>query len=117
MTADYASMVVNHSIWLLTVASQPVGVLVLMDEPETLLIYNVAIQPEFQKRGLGRRLLAWAERQAIQVGHRSIRLYTNELFHENIRLYSSLGYQETHREAYHDSTLVHMAKLLAAEQT
>jgi ribosomal protein S18 acetylase RimI-like enzyme len=117
MTADYARMVVDHSIWLLTVASQPVGVLVLIAEPETLLIYSVAILPEFQQRGLGRRLLAWAESQAIQAGYRSIRLYTNGLFVDNLRLYRSLGYQETGREVYRDSTLVHMAKQLAAVQT
>jgi len=116
MTADYSRMVVDDSIWLLSVESQPVGVLVLIHEPEDLLIYSVAILPDSQKQGLGRRLLAWAEGQAIQEGYWSIRLYTNELFKENIRLYTSLGYQETSREPYLYSTLVHMRKKLAIPQ-
>ena len=116
MTADYARMVVDNSIWLLTVESQPVGVLVLIYEPDNVLIYSVAIKPEYQKKGLGRRLLAWAEGQAIQAGYRSIRLYTNEHFKENIRLYKSLSYQETTREPYLNSTLVHMKKQLEADK-
>ncbi len=112
MQADYSRMVVEHSIWLLTLEGRPVGVLILIHEPESLLIYNVAIHPEHQKQGFGRRLLAWAEQQALQAGYRSIRLYTNERFVDNIRLYLRLGYQETGREALQGSTIVHMAKKL-----
>lgn len=112
MTADYARMVLDHSIWLLSLDSQPVGVLVLIDEPDTLLIYSVAIQPEFQKQGLGRRLLDWAEAQATQAGYPSIRLYTNALFEANLQLYQRLGYQEICRESYLNGFLVHMHKQL-----
>jgi GNAT superfamily N-acetyltransferase len=61
---------------------------------------------------LGRRLLKWAEQQAAELGYRSLKLYTNERFTENIRLYQGLGYCETRREAYLDSTLIHFAKAL-----
>ncbi|MCJ7435026.1 MAG: GNAT family N-acetyltransferase [Anaerolineales bacterium] len=113
MTADYSKMVVENSIWLLLVENQLVGVLVLVYEPENILIYSVAINPEYQKQGLGRRLLVWAEEQAVQGGYKSIRLYTNERFEDNILLYKHLGYQETSREPLlNNSTLVHMAKQL-----
>ena len=112
MSADYARMVAENAIWLLFAGEQLAGVLVLVFEAEELLIYSVAINPEFQHQGLGRRLMAWAESQAAQEGYTSIRLYTNELFVDNIRLYKRLGYQETGREAYLNSTLVHMKKKL-----
>ncbi|MCZ2248043.1 MAG: GNAT family N-acetyltransferase [Bacteroidia bacterium] len=112
MTADYSKMVVENSIWLLIVENQSVGVLVLVNEPENILIYSVAIKPEYQKQGLGRRLLVWAEQRAVQDGYKSIRLYTNERFEDNILLYKHLGYQETSREPLLNSTLVHMAKQL-----
>jgi ribosomal protein S18 acetylase RimI-like enzyme len=112
MTADYSKMVVENSIWLLSGGNQLVGVLVLIYEPDNILIYSVAIKPEYQKQGLGRRLLAWAEQQAIQDGYKSIRLYTNERFKDNILLYHQLGYQETSKEPFLNSTLVHMAKQL-----
>jgi len=113
MTADYAKMAVENEIWLLNVHDQLAGILVLEYEPDTLLIYSVAIQPEYQKKGLGRRLLALAEEQAVQAGYRTIRLYTNALFEYNLNLYKNLGYHETSREPFLGSTLVHMAKMLA----
>lgn len=87
MTADYAKMVVENSIWLLIVENQLAGVLVLVYEPENILIYSVAINPEYQQQGQGRRLLVWAEQQAVQDGYKSIRLYTNERFEDNILIY------------------------------
>jgi ribosomal protein S18 acetylase RimI-like enzyme len=112
MTADYRLLAATHHIWLLCLGKRPVGVLVLMFEPEAVLIYSVAVTPAHQKQGLGRYLLSWAEQQARQAGSPRIRLYTNELMAENIALYRSLGYQETRREPYQGSTLVHMAKTL-----
>jgi ribosomal protein S18 acetylase RimI-like enzyme len=76
------------------------------------LIYSVAIAPEYQKRGLGRRLLAWAESEARQAGYDAIRLFTNGLMEANIALYSRLGYVETQREPFHGLTIVHMRKPL-----
>src|SRR5206468_6937615 len=61
MTADYQQILAEHPVWILWVGEQPAGVLVLNHEPEDMLIYSVAIAPPHQKRGLGRRLLAWAE--------------------------------------------------------
>jgi GNAT superfamily N-acetyltransferase len=86
------------------------GVLELISEPGCTLIYSVAVRPEHHKRGLGRMLLDWAERQTARAGHDRIRLYTNGLMEDNLSLYARLGYTETRREPYLGSTLVHMAK-------
>jgi ribosomal protein S18 acetylase RimI-like enzyme len=112
MTADYARMVAENSIWLLYIENQLAGVLVLIYEPHHVLIYSVAIKPEYQGQGLGRHLLAWAEQQAVQNGYKTLRLYTNERFEANIRLYKYLGYQETSKELFLNSTVVHLAKSL-----
>ena len=115
MTADYAKMIAENPVWLLTQEDQAIGVIVLIHEPEQMLIYSVAIHPAHQKQGLGRRLLAWAETQALEHGYTSIRLYTNARFEENIQLYEQIGYAETGREPMgNGSTVVYMAKPLAA---
>jgi DNA-binding MarR family transcriptional regulator/ribosomal protein S18 acetylase RimI-like enzyme len=44
--------------------------------------------------GLGRRLLAELERQAVLRGHRVVRLDTNEVLTEAIALYRSSGYEQ-----------------------
>jgi GNAT superfamily N-acetyltransferase len=112
MTADYHQLLAEHPIWLLEIDHQPAGVLVLIHEPQALLVYSVAVSPPYQKRGFGRQLLAWAEQEARRTGYQHIRLYTNALMEENIARYRRLGYVETGREPYQGLTLVHMAKAL-----
>ena len=46
---------------------------------------------------MGRRLLAFAEAEALRRGYREIRLYTHQTMVENQRLYASIGYVETGR--------------------
>jgi GNAT superfamily N-acetyltransferase len=113
MTADHQAMIAEHQVWLLADDGAPLGVLELISEPDCTLIYSVAVRPEHHKRGLGRMLLDWAERQTARAGHDRIRLYTNALMEDNLRLYARLGYTETRREPYLGSTLVHMAKRVA----
>ncbi|HNB50931.1 MAG TPA: GNAT family N-acetyltransferase [Anaerolineales bacterium] len=112
MLADYRQLAEEYSIWLLEVAGKPAGLLVLVFQPDHVLIYSVAIHPDYQKRGLGRFLLSWAETQAREARLHLMRLYTNEKMVENIALYKRFGYEETEREAYLGGALVHMAKQL-----
>jgi ribosomal protein S18 acetylase RimI-like enzyme len=112
MTVDYHQIVAAHPVWVLCIGQALAGVLVLMPEPDTMLIYSVAIHPSYQQRGFGRQLLAWAEQEARQAGYARMRLFTNALMEENIALYQHLGYRETHREPFHGLFLVHLAKQL-----
>lgn len=112
MTADYHQMLAEHPAWVLCHAEKIVAVLILEHEPDTLFIYSVAVSPEHQKQGLGRRLMAFTEEQARKHGYTHIRLYTNEHMTENIALYLRIGYKEVRREPYLGSNLVHMEKRL-----
>ena len=112
MTGNYVDLISKHSVYLLLIGDQPVGVLVLKYEPDQTLIWSVAIHPEHQREGLGLHLLEHAEHEALAHGNKSIRLYTNSLFVENIALYKRLGYEESRREPFLGSTVVHMTKTL-----
>jgi ribosomal protein S18 acetylase RimI-like enzyme len=112
MTADYQTIVAEHPVWLLCADDVIAGVLVLMREPDALLIYSVAVHPAHQGRGFGSRLLALAEDEARRAGYTSIRLYTNGLMAANIARYRRLGYQETRREPIGDTVVVHFLKRL-----
>lgn len=112
MMVDYEHMVVENDIWLLSFDGQPAGVLVLIHHPEYLLIFSVAVRPGFQQHGLGRRLLSLAEVQAKLAGYKTICLYTNEKFEDNLRMYEKMGYRETRREPLLGSMVIHMAKEL-----
>jgi ribosomal protein S18 acetylase RimI-like enzyme len=69
----------------------------VVDEPDHMLLNNVAVAPGSQGRGFGRALIDFAEGEARARGFRELRLYTHERMTENIALYRRLGFEETHR--------------------
>ncbi len=75
-----------------------------------LLIVNVAVAPDLQGRGLGRRLLAHAEALAAAEGLGQVRLYTNARFEQNVALYGRLGYVIDREEPFMGGVVVHMRK-------
>ena len=89
MTADYAAAVQAGQVW---VAAGADGAALGF-----LLLENVAVVPAAQGRGLGARLLAFAEEQARALRLAEIRLYTNEAMTANLAYYPRHGYTETHR--------------------
>ena len=113
MLDDYGPLIAAGHVHVIEHAGVVVGVLVLIPEGDTMLLDNVAVSPQAQGLGLGRKMLAFAEATAKALGHRSIRLYTNEAMTENLRLYSRIGYAETHRAEEKGLRRVYMAKPLA----
>jgi GNAT superfamily N-acetyltransferase len=97
MHADYAAAVTAGHIWVAEDDTRLVGLLVLVPQPDHLLLENVAVHWEAQGRGVGRQLLGVAEREARRQHFGEIRLYTNELMTENLAYYPRHGYTETHR--------------------
>jgi N-acetylglutamate synthase-like GNAT family acetyltransferase len=113
MLSDYAAAVRADDVWVLDAGGSIVGVIVLVVREDHLWLDNVAIAPASQGRGLGRRLLGHAEDEARRLDLQEIRLLTNELYLDNIAMYTRHGYRETHREPYRGTDLVYFAKRLA----
>ena len=97
MLDDYAARVSEGVVWVLEKGTAIAGIIVLLPAPDYLLLDNVAVSPAQQGMGLGGRLLAFAEAEALRRGYREIRLYTHQKMVENQRLYASIGYEETGR--------------------
>jgi ribosomal protein S18 acetylase RimI-like enzyme len=97
MQDDYVERIADGEVWVLKAEGVVVGIVVLKDGPEALLIPNVAVAPAAQGRGHGRQLLAFAEKEATRRGYREIRLFVNALMIENIALYQHLGFAEIAR--------------------
>jgi N-acetylglutamate synthase-like GNAT family acetyltransferase len=113
MLADYAALINEQKVFVLEIDRAVQGVLVLIPEKEVMLLENVAIRPKMQGLGLGQILYQFAERQTIEAGFRSIKLYTHELMTENIALYLRAGYVETHRVEVDGFRRVYMVKDVA----
>jgi len=112
MTADYTAAVRANRFDLLYVGGTLAALIETIAEPDHLLVENVAVSPDFQGRGFGRRLMAHAEDLAMAAGYGEIRLYTNQRFAENIALYRRLGYRVDREEVLAVGTAVHMSKHL-----
>lgn len=97
MTEDYAPRIADGQVWLAGDESGIGGLIVLEDREDHVLIFSVAVAPERQGQGVGRRLLAFAEEQAVASGRAAVRLYTNARMERNIALYTAYGYRETGR--------------------
>jgi GNAT superfamily N-acetyltransferase len=110
MIADPVARVPDHIVDLLYVDGDLAGIVEMVPEDGVLLIENVAVAPAFQGRGFGRGLVAYAESLAKLLGLPRVRLYTNRLFTENIRLYIHLGYLVDREEQFGNGIVVHMSK-------
>jgi len=97
MLDDYAARVLEGVVWVLEEGAVIAGITVLLPAMDYLLLDNIAVSPARQGSGLGRRLLAFTEAEALRLGYTEIRLYTHQTMVENQRLYASIGYEETER--------------------
>jgi len=115
MRVDYSDAVRKHRFDLLYVGSCLAALIETVPEGDCLLIENVAVLPAFQGRGFGARLLKLAEGLAASLALAGVRLYTNKLFVQNIRLYEALGYRVEREEELNGGVAVHMIKLRASD--
>lgn len=112
MTADYELAVGEHWVDVLCREGRMLGLIETMLRPDHLWIENIAVCPEHQGQGLGRRLLAHAEHLAIAAGRRELRLLTNAAFAANVALYQRTGYRIDREEPFMGGTTVYMGKTL-----
>jgi ribosomal protein S18 acetylase RimI-like enzyme len=113
MLEDYAALIEAGEVWVLAEGEEVLGVLVMRPAEDHLFVDNVAVASGHQGRGLGRELMAFAEKRAKRDGLPEIRLYTNEKMHENLDIYARLGFEETGRKLDGGYRRVFMCKRLA----
>lgn len=97
MRDDYVQRIADGQVWVLEEDGELVGLVVLKDGPEALLLPNVAVAPAAQGKGYGRQVITFAEEEAKRRGYDEIRLSVNALMVENLVLYQYLGFIEIGR--------------------
>lgn len=112
MLTDHAARIATGETYLLDGGGAVLGLIVLVAQADALLVENIAVAPGAQGRGLGRRLMGFAENRAGALGLPRLRLYTHVAMVENRALYARLGYAETHRVREAGLDRVYMEKPL-----
>jgi len=72
MLDDFATRIARDRAWMLDEAGEIEGVLVLQDLADAFLLDNIAVRPDRQRLGHGRRLLDFAEAEAGRRGWETI---------------------------------------------
>ena len=92
------------------------GCVFLDDRGDHVHVGKLAVAPDLQGRGIGRRLMEAAEAQARRLGRRSLELQTRVELTTNQATFARLGFRETGRTAhagYARATSVTLRKDLA----
>jgi GNAT superfamily N-acetyltransferase len=110
MLMDYEREISEHQVFVVKDNGRLVGALVLCVKDEGFLLDVIAVEPEWQGKGLGKLLLNFAEAEAKRQGYKSIYLYTHEMMVENQALYSKIGYVEYDRRFENGLSRVYMRK-------
>lgn len=97
MEADYEQLVAEGDVWVLELDGEVAGLIILRSKRDHLLISNVAVASAHQGRRRGSHLLAHAEAEARRRGYEEMRLFTNEMMHENLAIYTRLGWSQYDR--------------------
>ena len=98
----------SGSLYVLEINKKVVGCIVLTDfkdsvykdvkwltkDSKNLYIHRLTVNPPFQKKGNGRKLMDFAESFAVENNFVSIRLDTFSLNHRNNKFYNSRGYTQ-----------------------
>ena len=96
----------DNLVWVAVRGEAVVGGLVLIRQPDHMVLANVAVAPAASGMGLGRAFLDLSEAQCRELGIGELRLSTHVDMPENVRLYEHLGWRETGRAG----SKVHMSK-------
>lgn len=106
-----ADDIARGRVWVAVIGEVVVAGLVLVAGEGNLKLANIAVDPAHAGKGIGGKLLSYAERQAIKQGFNEMRLNTHAALPENIQLYGHLGWEETSRRG----STVTMRKILNTE--
>ena len=97
MLADYRELVKAGVVYIIAMGDACAGLIVMFTRDTSLFVENVAVHPDYQGFGLGKRLMEFAAREAARRGLAEIRLYTNAHMTENLEFYPRLGFEQTGR--------------------
>jgi len=91
---DCRPRIKRGEVWIIEAVDEPIGVIVLEEKSEFLLVYSVAVKPSHQRQGHATTLLRFADQHAIAIGVKAVRSYTNQRMEQNIGLYRRCGFTE-----------------------
>jgi ribosomal protein S18 acetylase RimI-like enzyme len=110
MGVDYGVPVSEGRCWVAEDHGRLAGMMQCAVRDGFLEVETLAVAGEAQGRGVGTKLLVYAEERARRLGLPEVRLYTNEAMTENLAYYPRRGFREIERATHHGYRRVFYAK-------
>ena len=86
--------IANRNVLVAEEGGQLLGVIIYGLKAGAMMVFNLAVVPQAQGRGLARKLLAAAEADALTAGLSVLCLRTHRLMGATRAMYTHLGWQE-----------------------
>ena len=86
-----------HLVWVATIDHKVIGGLILVPFEDHAHLANIAVDPAYSGRGVGRALIEKAVVACKKRGLSVLKLATHVGLPENVRLYEHLGWREIER--------------------
>lgn len=102
MLMDYGEAVEKDAVFVAADGNDIAGVAVIADDRGGFMWLDIlAVFKKYQGRGIGKKLIEYAEKFIIENGKEECRIYTNVKFETTIAIYRHLGYSE-YKRAFED---------------
>lgn len=92
MLVDYAPLIERRSVHLLEHEGALMGLIVMEPCPDHLFVETLAVHPDHQRKGVGARLMRFAETEAQRFNLPEMRLYTHAKMAPSLAFYDKLGF-------------------------
>ncbi len=112
MHTDFRPLVEAGKVHVLALDREVIAMVTLKPGDDHLEVSTLAVLPDCQGRGWGRRMVEFAEERTLALGLPEIRLYTNEKLEALVAYYGKLGFEVTERRLDQGYRRVFMRKRL-----
>jgi ribosomal protein S18 acetylase RimI-like enzyme len=112
MLDDHAARIARGETFVAEADGNLLAVITMAPQPEALHIFNIAVSPDAQGRGLLKQLLAFAESEARRHGLDRLTLFTHELMTRNREIYAHIGFEVLGTQDGGGYSIIHMQRLV-----
>lgn len=116
MSADYETVITQHRFDLLYKNETLAALIETIEREDYLHIQNLCVSPDFQRLGLGGKLLNFAQDMAAAKNLPELQLDTNSFFTGNVDLYLRNGFRVDWEKPMDVGIHVHMSKRLTKDE-
>ncbi|RZU44184.1 putative N-acetyltransferase YhbS [Streptomyces sp. BK022] len=112
---DYDRVAAAGRTHVAHVADRILGMVTVEPDGPWLILRNLAVRPDLQGQGIGKRLVTLVEDMARSSGRDGVRLWTRAEMTDNVAFYRALGYVLTHSEKNEHAHRVFFRKELGGD--